>query len=80
MQYEQARPRTEVRFDPERHGSVVGDFQFESGDVLCITRRDGGLMAQLAGQSAIEIYPETEDVFFYRIVQAQLFLQPQRAW
>lgn len=70
--YEQARPRTEVRFDPEKHGSVVGDFQFESGDVLSVIHRDGGLTAQLTGQSAIEIYPEGDDLFFYRIVQAQL--------
>ncbi|WP_457587061.1 MerR family transcriptional regulator [Ensifer canadensis] len=70
--YEQARPRTEVRFDPQRHDGLVGDFQFETGDVLSITRREGGLMAQLTGQSAIEIYPEADDLFFYRVVQAQL--------
>ncbi|MDP9631769.1 UNVERIFIED_ORG: DNA-binding transcriptional MerR regulator [Ensifer adhaerens] len=70
--YEQARPRTEVRFDPEKHGSVVGDFQFEAGDVLSVTRREDGLMAQLTGQNALEIYPEADDLFFYRIVQAQL--------
>lgn len=70
--YEQARPRTEVRFDPEKQSALVGDFQFDTGDVLSITARDGGLMAQLTGQSAIEIYPEADDLYFYRIVQAQL--------
>lgn len=70
--YEQARPRAEVRFDPEKHVSVVGDFQFDTGDVLSITRREGGLTAQLTGQNAVEIYPEADDLFFYRVVQAQL--------
>ncbi len=72
QRYEQARPRKEIGFDPERHGALVGDFQLDGGDVLSITRRDGGLMAQLTGQRAVEIYPEADDAFFYRIVPAQL--------
>lgn len=70
--YEQSRPRREVPFDPEKHGALVGDFQLDNGDVLTIRLRENGLSAQLAGQSAVDIYPEADDAFFYRVVTAQL--------
>ncbi|MGH6808849.1 MAG: MerR family transcriptional regulator [Ensifer adhaerens] len=70
--YEQTRPRREICFDLEKHGALVGHFQFENGDVLTIRSRENGLSAQLSGQSAVDIYPEAGDAFFYRVVPAQL--------
>ncbi|WDZ79032.1 transcriptional regulator [Ensifer adhaerens] len=70
--YEQTRPRHEIPFDPEKHGALVGAFQLDNGDVLTVRLRENVLSAQMAGQSAVDIYPEARDAFFYRVVDAQL--------
>ncbi|CAN7470708.1 MerR family transcriptional regulator [Rhizobium sp. LjRoot258] len=70
--YEQARPRTEVSLDPALYTRYVGAYRFPNGGVMTISMREGGLAAQLTGEDGLEIYPEKEDVFFYRVVPAQL--------
>lgn len=71
--YEQARPRSEGQVDPALYDRYVGSFQFEVvGGFITIGRRADGLTAQVIGQSALDIYPEKEDAFFYRIVPAQI--------
>ncbi|MBO9628955.1 MAG: MerR family transcriptional regulator [Shinella sp.] len=70
--YEQARPRSEVPIDPAFYERYVGAYRFQTGAVMAISRREGGLAAQLTGQDALDIHPEKEDVFFLRVVPAQL--------
>ena len=71
--YEQARPRSEGLVDSALYEIYVGSYQFEGGGgCITIGRRADGLTAQVIGQSALDIYPEKEDAFFYRIVPAQI--------
>ncbi|NRP70672.1 Mercuric resistance operon regulatory protein [Ensifer psoraleae] len=70
--YEQAKPRKEVQVEPSLLPEYEGAYQFGFGAIMTITRRKGGLSAQLTGQPIIDIYPEREDHFFYKIVPAQL--------
>ncbi|MFS2177655.1 MerR family transcriptional regulator [Rhizobium pisi] len=72
QRYEQARPRTEGEIAPELHDHYLGAYLFDWGSSITIARREGGLTAQVLGQEAIDIYPEKEDEFFYRVVAAQI--------
>jgi D-alanyl-D-alanine-carboxypeptidase/D-alanyl-D-alanine-endopeptidase len=57
----------------DRH---VGRYQFIPGVVISIRRQGTGLMAQITGQGAAEIYAESERRFFYKVVNAQLTFEP----
>ncbi|MGZ2485322.1 DNA-binding transcriptional MerR regulator [Rhizobium pisi] len=70
--YEQARPRTEGEIAPELLDHYLGAYLFDWGSSIAIARREGGLTARVLGQEALDIYPEKEDEFFYRVVAAQL--------
>jgi hypothetical protein len=71
--YEQARPRSEGVVDPALYDLYMGSYQFEGGGgCITIGRRADGLTAEVIGQSALDIYPEKDDAFFFRIVPAQI--------
>lgn len=71
--YEQARPRTAVRIDPAVLDRYVGHFLFEDGSqVGTITRDDDRLFVKVVGQSAWEIFPESDRKFFLKVVAAQI--------
>ena len=57
----------------DRH---VGRYQFIPGVVISIRRQGTGLVAQITGQGAAEIYAESERRFFYKVVNAQLTFEP----
>lgn len=61
-------------------GSILqrytGDFQLGNRLVLHITRQGEQLYAQLSGQPAAPIYPETVSSFVYRIVDARIDFIP----
>jgi len=42
---------------------------------ITVTRDGGHLFAQLTGQSAYEVFPESQTAFFWKIVDAQLSFQ-----
>lgn len=54
---------------------LVGDYAFE-GATLRIFLEDGSARAQLTGQSALEIYPESGSRFFLTVVDAALEFAP----
>jgi Domain of unknown function (DUF3471) len=70
--YEQARPRQEVSIDPVLLDGYVGYYQLAPGAILSITRNTTRLFAQLTGQQAIELFPESDHEFFSKIVVAQI--------
>jgi D-alanyl-D-alanine-carboxypeptidase/D-alanyl-D-alanine-endopeptidase len=41
------------------------------GVVIAVTRQDARLFAQLTGQPAAEIFPESPTDFFWKVVDAQ---------
>jgi DNA-binding transcriptional MerR regulator len=70
--YEQARPRRAIQIDPAIYDRYVGHYQFESGDVMTITREEDHIFEQLTSQNALEIFPEREREFFLKAVAAQI--------
>jgi D-alanyl-D-alanine-carboxypeptidase/D-alanyl-D-alanine-endopeptidase len=49
----------------------VGQYQMAPGVVIAVTRQDARLFAQLTGQPAAEIFPESPTDFFWKVVDAQ---------
>jgi DNA-binding transcriptional MerR regulator len=71
--YEQARPRIAVRVDPAVLERYVGHFRFEDGaKVVTITREGDRLFARVFGQSAWEIFPESDHEFFLKVAVVQI--------
>lgn len=70
--YEQARPRSETKSADLNFEDHVGAFKLDDRTAIEIKPRDGGLAAQVTGQPAIDIYPEQQDEFFFKVVPAQL--------
>lgn len=66
------RPRVQIALDPSLLGGYVGDYQLTPSVVLSITRDAGQLFVQLTGQSKYPVFPESERVFFLKIVDATL--------
>ena len=58
--------RKEVRLSEKRFRSYLGAYAVQPGAALVATFEGGRLMAQRAGQTKVEIYPEAEDRFFMK--------------
>ena len=69
---EQPKVRTAVEVDPAIYDDYVGEYVLAPGAVITVTREDDRLFAQLTGQGAFELFPESETAFFYKIVDAQI--------
>ncbi|MGI0133356.1 MAG: serine hydrolase [Candidatus Micrarchaeaceae archaeon] len=50
----------------------VGRYQVKPGFLMFVTLADDQLKAQLTGQSAFPIYPESKTRFFFKIVRAEI--------
>lgn len=74
---EQPMPRVAVEIDPAVLSEYVGDYVLAPGVTLSITTQDDKLFAQLTGQGALEIFPESETDFFYKVVDAQITFSPE---
>lgn len=75
----QEEPRRQaVKLDPEIYNAYVGQYQF-APNVLFTLRREGPfLLAQLTGQPAIAVYPQSETKFFWKVVDAQFTIQKDK--
>ncbi len=69
---EQPKLRTSVEIDPALFDDYVGEYVLAPGAVITVTTQDGKLFAELTGQDAFEIFPESETQFFYKVVDAQI--------
>jgi len=70
---------SEIPIDARLYERYAGRYQFAPSAVLTITRTDAHLFAQLTGQPAFEIFPESETRFFLKVVDAQLTFEPDAA-
>ncbi|MCX6907038.1 MAG: serine hydrolase [Verrucomicrobia bacterium] len=67
-----AKERKVAKIDYNLYDAYAGRYEL-APNVFFTIRRDGDrLMAQLTGQHAMEIFPESETEFFYKAVDAQL--------
>lgn len=64
--------RSVISMAPEQLRQYEGDYQMDFGATLSVFLEDNQLMAQLTGQQAFPVFPEAEDRFFFRIVDAQI--------
>lgn len=51
--------------------AIVGRYDY-GGGILTVTREDDRMFAQLTGQPRFEIFPRTEDTFFWKVVEAEV--------
>ena len=50
----------------------MGRYQLAPAAFLIVTREGSRFLAQLTGQAAYDVFPESEKDFFYKVVDAQL--------
>jgi hypothetical protein len=56
---------------PSSYDAYVGWYDY-GGAILTVTREGDGLHAQLTGQPKFEIFPKAKDVFFWKVVEAEV--------
>ena len=69
---EAPQPRTAIEVDPAVYDQYVGRYQLVQGINITVTRDGDRLFAQLTGQQRFEVFPESEDEYFLRVVDAQI--------
>ena len=52
--------------------SYVGSYELVPGFVITVTKDGNQLKAQATGQSQFEIYPKSENVFYLKVVVAEI--------
>jgi serine-type D-Ala-D-Ala carboxypeptidase/endopeptidase len=67
-----ARAHKQVAVDPKIFDGYVGTYQVTTNVIFTITRDGNHIFAQLTGQPAAEIFPESERDYFYKAVDAQI--------
>lgn len=66
------KPRKEVVIDPSKLAACVGEYQLAPAFVMTVTREGDQLFIQATGQSKLQVFPESESDFFYKVVDAQV--------
>lgn len=64
--------RTAVEVDPAVYDDYVGRYRLNADIVFTVTRQGDRLFVQLTGQPRFEVFPESETMYFYRVVDAQV--------
>jgi hypothetical protein len=62
----------EIKVQTELLQRYVGSYQLGPHIEIVVTLEDGQLGAQLTGQQRFPIFPESENKFFFKVVEAQL--------
>jgi CubicO group peptidase (beta-lactamase class C family)/uncharacterized protein YneR len=62
----------EVKVDPKIFDGYLGTYQLAQGFSIRITRDDDHLFAQATNQPKVEIFPESDTDYFYKVVDAQI--------
>jgi CubicO group peptidase (beta-lactamase class C family) len=67
--------RVELHLSDKVLDRYVGTYRFGAFQELTLSRREGGLLAQMTFQGAAHIYASGEEEFFYRAVDAHLIFE-----
>ncbi len=73
------KKRTEISLAPEILEKYVGKYEFAPNVLITVTRKGNQLYAQLTGQQALEIFPEKEQEFFLKVVDAQITFETDKS-
>jgi len=63
---------TAIAVSPETLKRYTGRYDFMNGAVMQITTEEEKLFAQLSGQGKFEIFPSSQDEFFWKVVEARI--------
>ncbi|MEJ2635254.1 MAG: serine hydrolase, partial [Calditrichia bacterium] len=58
--------------DPKLFDDYAGKFEYPGGAILTVTNEEGHLFAQLSGQPKFEIFPRSENEFFWKVTEARI--------
>jgi CubicO group peptidase (beta-lactamase class C family) len=64
--------RQVVNVNPDILREYAGEYEIKPGFSLTITEENGRLFCQATGQDKLEVYPESETVFFLKVVDARI--------
>jgi hypothetical protein len=64
--------REQIRLRPELYDAYTGSYQLAPGFVVDVKRKDDHLFIQPQGYPALEIYPESEAIFFLKAFDARI--------
>ena len=70
--YEVPAAKKEVRVDAAILKQYIGEYELAPGFTITISQDAGSLKGQATGQSAFDLYPEKENVFFLKVVDAKI--------
>jgi CubicO group peptidase (beta-lactamase class C family) len=70
--YELPGTHTETSIDTSLLSQYIGAYELFPNFVITISVKEGLLKAQASGQPEFQLYPEKEDYFFLKVVDAQL--------
>lgn len=68
---ERVTPSVDASVTPAVYDDYVGLYDYGAA-VLTVTRQGDSLFAELTGQPTFEIFPRVKDVFFWKVVQAEV--------
>jgi CubicO group peptidase (beta-lactamase class C family) len=66
------KERVAISLDTTVFDTYVGEYEILPGTTMTLKREKQKFLSQIAGQSAVEIFPETPTRFFLKVVDAQL--------
>jgi len=61
-----------VQIDTATYSDYVGEYNYDHGAILTITKEGNRLLAQMTGQPKFEIFPQSETEFFWKVANAQV--------
>ncbi|MFH1069770.1 MAG: serine hydrolase [Candidatus Glassbacteria bacterium] len=73
--YRPASRGREITLGPEKLKKYAGTYELQPGVNFSVSVEGGKLMVQLTGQAGLQVFPESENEFFYKAVDARLTFQ-----
>ncbi len=64
--------KVSISLAPKELIKYIGKYELAPGAVIQVTTKENQIFAQLTGQPQFEIFPEQEDIFFLKVVAAEL--------
>lgn len=71
-EYTTPRSHVAIHLDSAILKQYIGDYELRPNFVITITLENGSLMSRATGQGKTELFPEKENFFFLKVVDAQL--------
>lgn len=70
--YSVPKEHVEAKVDPKLYDSYIGEYELRPGFTIKVTRENDRLYAQATAQPRFEIFPEADNKFFLKAVDAQI--------